>query len=1201
MYRLLLIAILCGCGLLAAAAGKLLQTAKVLVAPKGKEARVTEFVTTSDTPAVSPTAATVRWDDAGLTITFTCTDADIVAQRRPRDGEDIWRSDTVELFLDPGHTHDFNSRWIHVLLTAAGDIADERGPASFFSSGEPKTGEIGYTAKGLQTRVERTADGWRAELFIPWEDVGARPRPGDVWGFNLNRGQQPEGEYLCWSPTRGPFLQIHQWGHLIFADPGGQAGDAQQKLEATHAMLIERTEKRQEYVDRVTRGEGFMPWQPRETGSDAERAFRAEVERRKDEMLARRTRVQRPALLSAEALAVAKRNIADTEWGEAWFAGIKERADYLVAQPADYFERMIPALTPTNSYGFTCPNCVGTQSQEGMGSYMLDWDYREPEIIRCKVCGQAYPDDKFPETGRLECPRRGQTFTFYLNDAERAHPDDRSGQYAWKWVGKPIHVSFSGIVREKKILFMASAARTLALAYRLTGDPRYAEMSVAILRRFTECVPNWLYHDYWDTVADCDPLYAAWHDGSLPLEWKRHASGSAYDGDTPDAAKMLQSYWGAGRIHTSADAGVLNSFIPAYDLTYDAKGTDGKPLWNAEWRRRVERDLLLEYLIGAEPFLGGAGKAENVSNKAPYVYHPMAVAARALGLPNYADVALRGYEAIRDRSFLFDGFSRESPAYTNMYLNNLLFVPETLHGFRWPRGFPDRSGTVNVYRDDPKLRQIMRAAVETLRADGKYLPLSDTLVTAAPSLSVFEIGLRRYPEYFRGALPVLYRHYGGETPRPTEYAVFHLGEQELRASELWLPEILFPAWGTAILRHADSVLALPFNPPGGHRHADNLALYYADRGRTVLGELGYVGDSAMLGWGHSTLSHNLVVVDDREQRFTERAPSLRLFAASPRVSVVEAESNAYAQCGEYRRLAALLKGPEGRTLVVDIFRVRGGNKHAYRVFSEIAAGDARDGTLEFAGLTLPPERKLPNFGGSIKREHVFGLHDIRAVEGPPAAWQAAWQEDGRSYRLHALCPADAVEASHGPGQQTRDDVGRRLRYLDIVNRGEELASTFVTLHEPGEDIIRAAERLPVPEAAGPDAVALRIESAWGTYLIFSDFTNEAEVAGVRFRGQFAVFATTPAGKRWRFTCGEQVWEGRVAKQTPETLTADTLPPAGWPALPAGVTAYVLAGHGATLTGYPVKCLVGDRIDVDRFPLQPATAFRLLSVRYNEEN
>jgi len=131
-----------------------------------------------------------------------------------------------------------------------------------------------------------------------------------------------------------------------------------------------------------------------------------------------------------------------------------------------------------------------------------------------------------------------------------------------------------------------------------------------------------------------------------------------------------------------------------------------------------------------------------------------------------------------------------------------------------------------------------------------------------------------------------------------------------------------------------TALSLTFSPDGRHRHADNLALFYTDRGHTILGDQGYIGDTPMNRWIRSTASHNLVVVDDQEQLKRKgdqrRRPKLHLMATSPRVSVVEASSSVYLQCEQYRRTVALIKGPGAQTFAVDVFRVGGGKKHAWR-------------------------------------------------------------------------------------------------------------------------------------------------------------------------------------------------------------------------------------------------------------------------------
>ncbi len=350
-----------------------------------------------------------------------------------------------------------------------------------------------------------------------------------------------------------------------------------------------------DYIERVTRGEGFMPWQERNPESVDEREFRAKIEERKYALLGAGVRDQRPALTTDEHIERIQRNIRDAEWARAWFESRKSIADEAVEKGSAWIDALIPELTPTARYSYVCPACFGVKSHEGSSeSNIVMWDWREPEVITCRRCGQQYPDATYPETATLVMPRRGQTLTFYLNDAERANPDDRSGRLAYRWARHPVHPSFDGIIRECKISFAAHLPETLALVYRITGEREYARAGVVALNRFTERFSQWLYHDYWDTYADCDPLWAAWNDRSLPIEWKRHLTTAAYERDTDERAAMLQTYWGAGRVHPSTGGvGHLDSLCIAHDLLSAAVNEDNSPLWPVEQQSRVERDLIL--------------------------------------------------------------------------------------------------------------------------------------------------------------------------------------------------------------------------------------------------------------------------------------------------------------------------------------------------------------------------------------------------------------------------------------------------------------------------------------------------------------------------------------------------------------------------------------------------------------------------------
>lgn len=218
----------------------LCQTGKVLVVPKGKKgARVNEFVTTKNVLARLKTSAVVKWNDTGLSVLFECDDKRIVARDRLRDDAEIWKDDCVEVFLDVGHSHDAESEWFHVIVNAAGSVFDERGPVrGHFGSGDAKGGSPAHNAHGLKTKVAKTKNGWHADIMIPWDDIGVRPSVGEVWGFNLNREEHPIPEYLCFSPTWGVFLNIDQWGHIVFTDRHVKTASSMQAINARHEGIV---------------------------------------------------------------------------------------------------------------------------------------------------------------------------------------------------------------------------------------------------------------------------------------------------------------------------------------------------------------------------------------------------------------------------------------------------------------------------------------------------------------------------------------------------------------------------------------------------------------------------------------------------------------------------------------------------------------------------------------------------------------------------------------------------------------------------------------------------------------------------------------------------------------------------------------------------------------------------------------------------
>ncbi len=174
---------------------------------------------------------------------------------------------------------------------------------------------------------------------------------------------------------------------------------------------------------------------------------------------------------------------------------------------------------------------------------------------------------------------------------------------------------------------------------------------------------------------------------------------------------------------------------------------------------------------------------------------------------------------------------------------------------------------------------------------------------------------------------------------------------------------------------------------------------------------------------------------------------------------------------------------------------------------------------------------------------------------------------------------------------------------------------FVGVHEPGAPggllSVRSTRRVATPAAAGPSAVALTVDTAWGSYLVLSEFAGEAEVEGVRFQGKLGIFGREAGGQPWLVACGASTlnsdgigfsgqapeWAGAASGKTEYVLNVSGRPQ-GWADPPQGAQAYVLLNDGAFDTGYPVRVTRADAIAVERFPI-PADAaggFKLYALR-----
>ena len=173
-------------------------------------------------------------------------------------------------------------------------------------------------------------------------------------------------------------------------------------------------------------------------------------------------------LYKPQHIATAKANIERHAWAQRLLKSYRASAASVMKLDREFFRKVIPDLTPGSTYGQVCPACVNQKCSMGETGVWL-WSIGQPDKLRCKYCQTEYPNEKYPETGRLDCSRRGQSFTYYVNAEQRAHPDEDLGKYAYVWAGRPIQVSFSGVIRANKASWALHLPLRLAKLYALTG------------------------------------------------------------------------------------------------------------------------------------------------------------------------------------------------------------------------------------------------------------------------------------------------------------------------------------------------------------------------------------------------------------------------------------------------------------------------------------------------------------------------------------------------------------------------------------------------------------------------------------------------------------------------------------------------------------------------------------------------------------
>ena len=148
-------------------------------------------------PAQQQTDVRLCYDAKALYVAFDCRESEpqTIIDLIGEDGGEVWRDDSVEVFVDSTLTRQNLWHW-------TANSAGRKTPAQWW-----------------QCAAARTATGWCVEMALPITD---KVQPGDMMGLNLCRTRparpQNQPEYSSWAPMPGGFWHPEAFGVIVFGD-----------------------------------------------------------------------------------------------------------------------------------------------------------------------------------------------------------------------------------------------------------------------------------------------------------------------------------------------------------------------------------------------------------------------------------------------------------------------------------------------------------------------------------------------------------------------------------------------------------------------------------------------------------------------------------------------------------------------------------------------------------------------------------------------------------------------------------------------------------------------------------------------------------------------------------------------------------------------------------------------------------------------
>ena len=419
-------------------------------------------------------------------------------------------------------------------------------------------------------------------------------------------------------------------------------------------------------------------------------------------------------------------------------------------------------------------------------------------------------------------------------------------------------------------------------------------------------------------------------------------------------------------------------------------------------------------------------------------------------------------------NFFGDGAPSESPQYNRYWLNDLNQMFEALL----------KCG-VDEKKRHPFSERIFRYE-DKLRVCGKFTPSSG------------DSGSMR----------------GDQPPLPPE---------KDRKDPLWgRKSSLLPGYGTVSLQNArpgkETAVWFSFGAYPNHKHRDSLHMEIFSGNVPMMPDFGYpdsasLDDPERFAFYLNTVSHNTVTVDAKMQQY---CPPGTLLHCDLGKKVQRVEANVpwiYRHVGLYKRTLLVCEPVPGKLVVLDLFRVRGGDRHDWMIHSATenvlanVSATPRNGTL--AGENVPygdfyddPEMRNSNKKYTAYRGSGFQyLSNVRALETKPETVVAFPAETGKGFepvkgaylKVYPIAGADEARfLADGKPPRTQKNTQKHVTFFNRRREGmAPLESIFATVFETGADGMTAIKEIKTLHCS-MDKTSVEILLSDGSKLLLSD-------------------------------------------------------------------------------------------------------------------